>query len=56
MPVYESLVSNNLSYASTFSKGDLPLPPSKHLTVGKSTSTLTLGNLGANQRSHLHGC
>ncbi|KAF8912965.1 carbonic anhydrase [Gymnopilus junonius] len=33
MPNHENFPSLNESYASSFDKGDLPLPPSKHLTV-----------------------
>ncbi|RXW23837.1 hypothetical protein EST38_g2000 [Candolleomyces aberdarensis] len=33
MSFQESIASNNASYVSTFDKGDLPLPPSKHVAV-----------------------
>jgi carbonic anhydrase len=33
MSVTEDLVRNNESYARSFSKGDLPLPPAKHIAV-----------------------
>jgi hypothetical protein len=31
--VTDSLVRNNESYSRSFAKGDLPLPPAKHLAV-----------------------
>jgi carbonic anhydrase len=33
MSVTESLIRNNESYARSFEKGDLPLPPAKHVAV-----------------------
>jgi carbonic anhydrase len=33
MSVTDELVRNNQSYADSFTKGDLPLPPAKHLVV-----------------------
>lgn len=33
MSVTDSLVRNNESYARSFAKGDLPLPPAKHVAV-----------------------
>jgi carbonic anhydrase len=33
MPVTEELLANNQRYAATFTKGDLPLPPAKHVAV-----------------------
>jgi carbonic anhydrase len=33
MSVIDELLSNNERYASTFDKGDLPIPPAKHVAV-----------------------
>jgi carbonic anhydrase len=33
MTVTDELLRNNAEFASTFSKGDLPMPPGKHLAV-----------------------
>jgi carbonic anhydrase len=33
MSVTDDLVRNNQSYASSFKKGDLPLPPARHIAV-----------------------
>ena len=33
MTVTDELLRNNTEYASSFSKGDLPMPPGKHLAV-----------------------
>jgi carbonic anhydrase len=33
MSVTEDLIRNNESYARSFTKGDLPLPPAKHIAV-----------------------
>jgi carbonic anhydrase len=33
MTVIDELLSNNEKYASTFDKGDLPIPPAKHVAV-----------------------
>src|SRR4051795_5578100 len=33
MSVTDELLRNNETYAETFDKGDLPLPPAKHLAV-----------------------
>jgi carbonic anhydrase len=33
MSVTDELIRNNDSYAKTFTKGDLPLPPAKHVAV-----------------------
>ena len=32
-PVQHNLVTKNEEYASSFDKGDLPLPPAKHYVV-----------------------
>ena len=39
MPVYEQLPINSAAYAATFTKGDLPLPPAKKITVGAFPSS-----------------
>jgi carbonic anhydrase len=33
MSVTDELLRNNAEFARSFSKGDLPMPPGKHLTV-----------------------
>ena len=33
MPVTDELLANNEAYAASFDKGDLPLPPAKHVAV-----------------------
>jgi hypothetical protein len=54
-PVQENLVSSNNSYAASFTKGDLPLPPGKRYTVGMFLVT-PQGILCSDISSDLYGC
>jgi hypothetical protein len=57
-PIQKNLVEKNAAYASTFTQGDLALPPAKKYAVGESASMLMSrivrqGNLPLPNSQHL---
>ncbi|PPQ64739.1 hypothetical protein CVT26_002683 [Gymnopilus dilepis] len=54
MPSHETFASLNESYASSFDKGNLPLPPSKQLIVGMRAPPASV--LLSYDDSLMHGC